>query len=836
MKRLLSFFLIVFIILSTVSCGSTKSPSEETTASSTTKATTAGGTSASADEDRRDFSYVGEISGEGAYTLRGVVEELTSNGFVLRDETGCVYVYQSNPGVTLGKWYSLSGTAKIYGRTYEMTNVSVRSIEPACELSERQPLYLDAELISLLSEMPHIECFYAEIEGELVRSGNYTNVIIDGLDDLQIGLRSNLSLDGFTGQRVTVCGHVAYISSTGTKMYIQMLSDDVSLSNGGSASESLALVGCNDEINLGGVYRLAGEFEEGTAPSQKLLTFSVSDPEIATVDRFGRLKALKEGTLTVTATAVNGVTASRELTVSLLEEIKATDVAFSEDRLILDVGTELAIPLQYVPAIANSGLDVSFELTDGSIAKVENGSILGLAYGQTELRARLGSKSASIAVTVRKELQSGYGVEARADTYSATVTSLEEFYRHWLTASGEKYGCIEITFDLASPISRSELLDDHLIECVGPSIAYSSAGSIGDTLKNQTISFTPEYYPDGTGQSYVRESAANSYTKWINAATVLRSAAIAASSHRRGEDFEDFPLCKDNKGSLPVTTSEQLWAVLEKGYLPKFPLEDSKAEWIFNRAKDVLRDIITEDMNDMQKLRAIYDWLCETVRYDNDVLSEGGIRQFYASNYLEGVFEEGRAVCEGIAKAAVVLSSIEGIPCVMIQGYGSSGGHAWNAVRLDSQWYTFCATFGIMMEKESSDLGRLLGGSVSWTSYQGFLTDLDYFANSFPDRTEPSEIDGIRSAYVAYPLGKADVPGARVDGHIASNAELDALFSAIKGCGLKKDFFVVITTENLRFTADSVAASVGKSFPGVTVVLNTHTDGNGQIQYTVFIK
>ena len=64
---------------------------------------------------------------------------------------------------------------------------------------------------------------------------------------------------------------------------------------------------------------------------------------------------------------------------------------------------------------------------------------------------------------------------------------------------------------------------------------------------------------------------------------------------------------------------------------------------------------------------------------------------------VEGVFDDGTAVCEGISYAFMLLARIEGIECYQITGYATQSGwveHAWNKVRLEGVWYCIDATWG----------------------------------------------------------------------------------------------------------------------------------------------
>lgn len=188
----------------------------------------------------------------------------------------------------------------------------------------------------------------------------------------------------------------------------------------------------------------------------------------------------------------------------------------------------------------------------------------------------------------------------------------------------------------------------------------------------------------------------------------LPSANYAPTVSKRAADYDGFKI-NDSVVSYKVSTSDQLYYALECRVKP-LPVEGSAAERIYGKIKDVLREMIDDDMTDIEKARVIYDWLIMNITYDKDLYSSitGSSEELKKHNgfYLEGVFDDGIAVCDGISKAFVAMSNVEGIPCVRVSGNsvsGSSGvGHAWNKIYLDGKWYIADATSGgtIVGEKE----------------------------------------------------------------------------------------------------------------------------------------
>ncbi|MDE5616344.1 MAG: hypothetical protein K2I78_00985, partial [Clostridia bacterium] len=169
----------------------------------------------------------------------------------------------------------------------------------------------------------------------------------------------------------------------------------------------------------------------------------------------------------------------------------------------------------------------------------------------------------------------------------------------------------------------------------------------------------------------------------------------------RDDGYDNFAINKVGK-QASVRLSEELYLAVERGIRP-VPVAGSAAFTIYEKAKQVLRDIIDDTMNDYQKVHAMYDWLGKYVAYDWEINNKmSGIKpndaaynKFYKYRqfYLEGVCVDRVAVCNGIAKAMSLMCGIEGIACYKIKGSSKGNAHAWNKVRVDGNWYVVDATW-----------------------------------------------------------------------------------------------------------------------------------------------
>lgn len=200
----------------------------------------------------------------------------------------------------------------------------------------------------------------------------------------------------------------------------------------------------------------------------------------------------------------------------------------------------------------------------------------------------------------------------------------------------------------------------------------------------------------------------------------------------RDDDYDDFKI-NEAEYEYPVTTSDQLYYCLERGVKP-VPAKGSPAEEVYAKIKAVLRQILSDEMTEIQKVRAIHDYLVMNVTYDNVLLTESSDKtaeevKKYNGFYLEGVFNDKIAVCDGISKAYAALLGVEGIPCVRVTGENKTpgaAGHAWNKVRITtgatSQWYVTDATSDNVLLNERQADGTTKQ-TAEFLSLAFFLTD-----------------------------------------------------------------------------------------------------------------
>lgn len=105
-------------------------------------------------------------------------------------------------------------------------------------------------------------------------------------------------------------------------------------------------------------------------------------------------------------------------------------------------------------------------------------------------------------------------------------------------------------------------------------------------------------------------------------------------------------------------------------------MDDDEAVSLKERVEEILAETITAGMSDIQKARALHDWLCENGSYDYT------LTKFSASDILM----DGSGVCDAYTRAYCVLLDAAGIESRRVSCYLSNTAHAVNAIRIGGEW------------------------------------------------------------------------------------------------------------------------------------------------------
>ena len=262
---------------------------------------------------------------------------------------------------------------------------------------------------------------------------------------------------------------------------------------------------------------------------------------------------------------------------------------------------------------------------------------------------------------------------------------------------------------------------------------------------------------------------------------------------------------------------------------------------MLNAAKAVARRIMNDGMSELEKVRAIYGYLISDVAYDHGIVeltNDTDSNVHYAkcsSYYLEGVFNYGLAVCDGISKAYCVLAGLEDIKCVRV----TSDNHAWNKVYIDvdgdgeKTWFGSDATWGNQGVNYNDEMGEFL-------SLEDFLftdaqkTKRKQIGRNYTDTDSNATTEENPFAYFYFDEAK----DASCDFVITSGDELSTLIEYLKANwdGFKRGDIVTVNIfiATAYLTKDNITTTVyGKLRSQWFVVYATSalTVGDNEISY-----
>ena len=178
-------------------------------------------------------------------------------------------------------------------------------------------------------------------------------------------------------------------------------------------------------LQEGDTGNLAATIAPSTA-TDKTVTYSSSDKEVATVTNAGKVTAVKAGNADITVTTKDGnKTAKCTLTVTA-KQIPVTGVTLDKSTLSLEVGATETLNATVAPSNA-SYKAVSFTSSDDAIATVDdNGLVTAVAPGSADITVETladGSKTAKCTLTVTEPVSEPENVQVETNESDADVSA-----------------------------------------------------------------------------------------------------------------------------------------------------------------------------------------------------------------------------------------------------------------------------------------------------------------------------------------------------------------------------------------------------------------------------
>lgn len=128
---------------------------------------------------------------------------------------------------------------------------------------------------------------------------------------------------------------------------------------------------------------------------------------------------------------------------------------------------------------------------------------------------------------------------------------------------------------------------------------------------------------------------------------------------------------------------------------------DKRDRYVLERVREIIPEIIRDDMTDYEKEKAVYDWQVKYVNFAEDSLAPvpDNDEDEDVSYLPYGVLKYREAICVGNATTFKLFMDCLGIPCMIIHST-EEGEHAWNLVQIDGDWYHVDITFDSLSGEE----------------------------------------------------------------------------------------------------------------------------------------
>ncbi len=206
---------------------------------------------------------------------------------------------------------------------------------------------------------------------------------------------------------------------------------------------------------------------------------------------------------------------------------------------------------------------------------------------------------------------------------------------------------------------------------------------------------------------------------------------------------EDLQTKKSSKSTTTAEVKKQRLSNQERQTLLENPFAelDAYARKVpastTTEIESLARYLSQKATTDLEKARAIYIWITDNIRYDDDAFNSGNY-PVYSAEY---VLRNRKAVCEGYSNLFTALGTAMDLAVEQVVGYSKGYGytpgtqlkesdHAWNIVKINGDWKIMDATWG------SSHGENVNGKLVSKKQFDNYWFDVDPYEaifNHFPE-------------------------------------------------------------------------------------------------------
>lgn len=185
------------------------------------------------------YTQIKDLVDGGTYNVKDAMVVATStNGFILQDETGAIFVYRPTETPATGSIVTLSGSVSSYNKGLQFAKGATVTVTGSGEVPAQTATEVNSANIDDLMTVESVTATYVKFTGTLNISGSYYNVVFPFETNYQGSLyypdAEVLGLAALNGRKVNVEGWFTSITTySGSPKYLNVVATQVS-----SASEA----------------------------------------------------------------------------------------------------------------------------------------------------------------------------------------------------------------------------------------------------------------------------------------------------------------------------------------------------------------------------------------------------------------------------------------------------------------------------------------------------------------------------------------------------------------------------------------------------------------------
>ena len=185
------------------------------------------------------YTQIKDLVDGGTYNVKDAMVVATStNGFILQDETGAIFVYRPTETPAIGSIVTLSGSVSSYNKGLQFAEGATVTVTGSGEVPAQTATEVNSANLDDLMTVESVTATYVKFTGTLNISGSYYNVVFPFETNYQGSLyypdAEVLGLAALNGREVNVEGWFTSITTySGSPKYLNVVATQVS-----SASEA----------------------------------------------------------------------------------------------------------------------------------------------------------------------------------------------------------------------------------------------------------------------------------------------------------------------------------------------------------------------------------------------------------------------------------------------------------------------------------------------------------------------------------------------------------------------------------------------------------------------